>query len=131
VAASASEDASRRRARLVAAAVAGAALGLVVRELPLAAAGALLGPSSTGPCGMEEVLACVARDSGTLLVEVVRLAAVAALIAGAGALAGVTAVVLGLVSRRPVASPLFVGGGVLLAVPGLWLAGSFLRFVVG
>jgi hypothetical protein len=131
VAAPTSADGARRRARLAAAAVAGAALGLAGRELPLAAAGALLGPPSTGRCRMEEVLACVARDTGTVLVEVARLAAVAAVIAGAGALAGVTAIVLGLVSRRPVASPVLVGGGVLLAVPGLWLAGSFLVFAVG
>ena len=57
--------------------------------------------------------------------EVARLAAATVAIAGASAMLGMAATVLGLVLRHHVVSAVLVGGGVMLTMPALWLAGTF------
>ena len=75
-------------------------------------------------CGMEEVLECVFRDGPTLLVGAARWALAAAAIAAGAAALGAVAVVVGLLMGRRVASPLLLGGGVMLVMPALWMAGT-------
>lgn len=118
------------RLRLFAGAL-GVAVGIIGRNVPIAVASAALHPTRANSCGMEGVFECIARDSGTVFVEVARLAVTTVALSGAAAVLGVVALVIGLVSKHRVASPLLVGAGSSLTVPALWLVGSFLASATG
>lgn len=113
----------------VLAAVVGAAAGLAARNSPVALAARVVPTSGAPDCGMEEVLECVVRHSGSLVVGLARLALAAAAIAAGAAAVGVVAAAVGLVTRRRIASPLLLGGGVMLVMPAIWMAGWFVVFL--
>lgn len=119
---------TQTRLRLLAVA-AGAAVGLVGRGIPTAVAIRTVRVPRTPRCGMEEVLECVVRDSGTIFVGIARVALATVVISATAAVVGTIAVAVGLVSRRRVAGTLLVGVGVMLVMPALWLLGSFLVLV--
>ena len=116
------------RLRLLAA-VSGAAVGLAGRNTPTALAARLIRSPRAPRCSMEEVLECVLRDSGTALVGVARLAFAAVAISAIAAVVGTVAAAVGFASRRRLASPLLVAGGVMLASPAVWMVGSSIVFL--
>lgn len=107
----------------------GATLGSAGRGVPSAIAARAVGTPRLPPCGMEEVLECVVRDSPTLAGGLARFALATLATTSLLAVVGVVAVVVGIVSHRRVRSFVLVGIGVMLVTPAAWLAGSVLVFV--
>lgn len=98
-----------------------------------------LRPPPAGPCGMEEVLECTLRSLPGVFVELMILALVVVAVDVVLALAGVALAVIGGFRLRRAGGEGpgqdwpglgLLGLGVALVVPGSWLLGSFVWFLL-
>ena len=102
--------------------VAGAAVGLLLRRLPIAVAERIITGRDSKPvgCGDSSVLECALDNVGSVGETLVELLVYVLAVSAALGLAGAVVIVIGLVRR----TPLIAGIGVAIAVPGGWqLAG--------